>query len=55
MKRLYFIRHGQSEFNVAQKFAGRTDTILTTNGQKGALQAGKDNKGIAIDIINHKN
>lgn len=51
MKRLYFIRHGQSELNVLGKFAGMTDTPLTKEGEQGALQAGKDSKDVGIDVI----
>lgn len=51
MKRLYYIRHGQSEMNVLSLFAGRTDTPLTKEGRDGALQAGRNNKGIDIDVI----
>lgn len=51
MKRLYYIRHGLSEMNVLSVFAGRTDTPLTEEGRRGALQAGKENHGIEIDII----
>lgn len=51
MKRLYYLRHGLSELNVAGKFAGLTNTPLTPAGKRGAHQAGKDNRGIAIDII----
>ncbi|MCA9329747.1 phosphoglycerate mutase family protein [Candidatus Saccharibacteria bacterium] len=51
MKRLYYIRHGLSEMNVASVFAGRTDTPLTTEGQQEALQEGRANIGIAIDLI----
>lgn len=51
MKRLYYIRHGLSEMNVASIFAGPTDTPLTTEGRQAALEEGKKHKGIEIDFI----
>lgn len=51
MKRLYYIRHGLSEMNVASIFAGHTDTPLTTEGRAAALEEGKKHKGIEIDLI----
>jgi len=32
----YFVRHGESEFNAAGRFAGRTDSPLTTRGRQQA-------------------
>lgn len=51
MKRLYYIRHGLSELNLQGLFAGHTDTPLTDEGRRQALQAGKDNKDLSIDMI----
>ena len=53
MKQLYFVRHGESEFNLANKFAGTSDTVLTEKGHKQAKQAGKDiqQQGMSFDII----
>ncbi|OVE79489.1 hypothetical protein BVY00_00280 [bacterium G20] len=51
MKRLYFIRHGESQFNKEKRFAGRTDTPLTDEGQKQAKKAGEDAKKLQIDLI----
>lgn len=54
MKRVYFVRHGQSEMNVSGHFAGAvTNTPLTETGRKQAIEAGKQLKteGITIDII----
>lgn len=51
MKRLYFLRHGLSELNVAGLFAGSTDTPLTKEGRQKALEAGQKAKGTDIDLI----
>ena len=53
MKQLYFVRHGESEFNRAHKWAGSTDTPLTETGHKQAQKAGRHikDKKIAIDVI----
>jgi broad specificity phosphatase PhoE len=53
MKRLYFIRHGESEFNRAKIWNGPTDTPLTTKGRKQAKQTGEKLKkeGLAIDAV----
>lgn len=51
MKKLYFVRHGQSEMNVLGHFAGHTDTPLTEEGKRQAQQAGRELKNKKIDII----
>jgi probable phosphoglycerate mutase len=51
MKRLYFIRHGQSELNKQKILAGHTDTPLTAKGRSQARAAGKNAHGLAIDCI----
>ncbi len=53
MKRLYFIRHGESEFNKANVWAGSSDTPLTAKGRKQAKQAGLQAKksGLAFDVV----
>src|SRR3712207_2041072 len=53
MRRLYFIRHGESEFNKANKWTGSTDTPLTDTGHKQAKKAGKKlrDQGVVFDII----
>jgi broad specificity phosphatase PhoE len=51
MKRLYFIRHGQSEMNVSGYYAGSSDTTLTQEGRIQAKHAGKAAKSIHIDYI----
>jgi broad specificity phosphatase PhoE len=53
VKRLYFIRHGESEFNRAKVWNGPTDTPLTAKGRKQAEQTGQKMKrqGVPIDIV----
>lgn len=53
MKHLYFIRHGESEFNRAGKFAGTSDPPLTDTGHEQAKQAAQElqSKGLSFDII----
>lgn len=51
MKRLYYLRHGQSVLNVAGLFAGSTDTELTDEGRRQALASGAENKDLSIDIV----
>lgn len=51
LKRLYFIRHGQSELNKRKILAGHTDTPLTLKGRKQARTAGQNAHGLAIDCV----
>lgn len=51
MKRLYFIRHGLSEQNVAGRFAGITETPLTDVGREQAKEAGQYASQLSIDCI----
>lgn len=51
MKKLYFVRHGESEMNVAGRFAGSTETSLTAKGRRQAKTAGQKAKGLKIDLI----
>lgn len=51
MKKLYFIRHGQSELNVKSLVAGITDTHLTDEGRRQAKLAGRYAKTLNIDYI----
>ncbi len=53
MKQLYFVRHGESEFNKAHKWTGSTDSPLTEKGHDQAKKAGKNlrEQGLAVDII----
>lgn len=53
MKALYFVRHGESEWNVADKICGATDVALTEKGHTQAENTGKliVEQGIAADEI----
>ena len=51
-KKLVFVRHGQSEWNLANKFTGWVDVNLSDKGVEEAKEAGKKIKdaGIKFDI-----
>ena len=53
MSKLYFVRHGESEWNVADKICGRTDIPLTKRGHEQAVETGKKivAEGIKADDI----
>lgn len=51
MKRLYFVRHGQSEANKRHVFAGQIDTPLTAVGRAQARAAGLSAKKFKFDLI----
>lgn len=53
MKQIYFVRHGESELNKAGKWAGLTNTPLTSNGKKQAQLAGNlaKREGLTFDLI----
>ena len=53
MKHLYFVRHGQSELNAANRWGGVTDTPLTSEGHEQAKQtaAKAQKQGLSFDII----
>jgi broad specificity phosphatase PhoE len=51
MKRLYFIRHGQSVMNVQGVRAGHINTPLTEEGRRQAEKAGQAVKKYGIDTI----
>ncbi len=50
---LVLLRHGQSEWNLANKFTGFHDVDLTANGEQEAKEAGKllKNAGIEFDQV----
>ena len=53
MKKIYFVRHGQSKWNVEDKICGATDIELTDEGHNQAIVTGnliKDNN-IMADMI----
>lgn len=47
----YFIRHGQTDWNVEKKLQGSIDTTLNDFGKKQARSAIPYFKGLAIDLI----
>ena len=51
MKRLVLLRHGQSQWNLENRFTGWTDVDLTPQGVQEALNAGKllQNAGFYFD------
>jgi probable phosphoglycerate mutase len=44
VQQLFYLRHGQSEFNKANRWAGQSDSPLTDHGRKQAREAGKEAK-----------
>ena len=40
MKKVYFVRHGESQWNVEDKICGVTDSPLTDKGQEQAVKTG---------------
>jgi broad specificity phosphatase PhoE len=42
MKRLFYVRHGETEFNVNHIWSGQVETKLTENGRRQARHAGKE-------------
>lgn len=53
MKRLFYVRHGETEMNVANLLSGIIDTPLTRNGIQQAIKTGQDIKSNlpSIDLI----
>ena len=51
MKKLILLRHGQSQWNLLNRFTGWVDVSLTDKGIKEAQSAGKKIKDIPIDVI----
>lgn len=51
MKRLYFIRHGLSEWNVRGVYCGQSECDLTAEGKRQAKLAGQAIKELGIDHI----
>ncbi len=50
MNTLVLIRHGQSQWNLDNRFTGWTDVALTPQGESDATKAGAALKGIAFDL-----
>lgn len=51
MEKLYFMRHGQSQFNVERRFSGTVNTPLTSEGEAQARIAAEKAKQLNIDLI----
>lgn len=53
MGHIYFVRHGQSHWNVENKICGATDIALTKQGHEQAIETGKKfiEQGIKADEI----
>jgi 2,3-bisphosphoglycerate-dependent phosphoglycerate mutase len=49
MSLLVIVRHGQSEWNLQNRFTGEVDVELTETGRKEAHEAGKDLQSIKFD------
>ncbi len=52
-KKIYFVRHGESQWNVEDKVCGSTDIPLTTKGHQQAVATGQAvlDAGIKADLI----
>jgi broad specificity phosphatase PhoE len=52
-KRIYFVRHGESEHNVQKLIAGHVNSPLTEKGRQQAIETGKKarEQGLYFDII----
>ena len=42
MGKVYFVRHGQTYWNVENKICGATDIALTPTGHEQAIRTGKE-------------
>ena len=53
MHKVFFVRHGQSEWNVLNKICGATDIPLTAKGHEQAVMTGKKfvEEGFTADEI----
>ena len=51
MGHFYFVRHGQTAWNVENKICGRTDSPLTEHGREQAAETGRNilTQGITAD------
>ena len=51
MPKLILLRHGQSEWNLKNRFTGWVDVDLSAKGEEEAKKAGKLMKGVKIDVL----
>ena len=50
MGKLVLVRHGQSQWNLENRFTGWVDVSITPQGEEEAHRAGRELKGIAFDL-----
>jgi 2,3-bisphosphoglycerate-dependent phosphoglycerate mutase len=50
MGKLVLVRHGQSQWNLENRFTGWVDVEITPKGAEEAVRAGRALKGIAFDV-----
>ena len=53
MSKIYFVRHGESQWNVADRICGQTDVPLTPKGHEQAEETGREiiKQGIKAEMI----
>lgn len=53
MKKLILLRHGESQWNLENRFTGWTDVDLTKKGEKEAKESGRliKNQGLSVDTV----
>jgi len=51
MRKIYFVRHGQTDANVKKQYCGQTDVDLNRKGLKDAVSIAKVLKSASIDAI----
>ncbi|MBI3289222.1 MAG: 2,3-diphosphoglycerate-dependent phosphoglycerate mutase, partial [Elusimicrobia bacterium] len=50
MGKLVLVRHGQSQWNLENRFTGWVDVPITPLGEQEARRAGRELKGVAFDL-----
>jgi 2,3-bisphosphoglycerate-dependent phosphoglycerate mutase len=51
MAKLWVLRHGESEWNLQNRFTGWTDVGLSDRGKAEAREAGEQLKGVRLDVL----
>jgi 2,3-bisphosphoglycerate-dependent phosphoglycerate mutase len=51
MSTLILLRHGQSQWNLENRFTGWTDISLTSAGREDAILAGKSLQDVSFDVV----
>ena len=51
MRKIYFVRHGQTDANLKKQYCGQTDVDLNCKGLKDAVSVAKVLKSASIDAI----